>query len=111
MFLKGFLPIKLSSCSELNHECDKSGNVGPYPYGSNQNFGRMHKFKEDWIGEFTWIIYEDGIAKCQICMEAKDKSHSSSKFTEGFSRPFKHETFKYHDDSARHKKNVEIVGK
>ena len=48
----------------------------------------MHKFKEDWIREFSWIIYEDGIAKCQIWMEAKDKSQSPSKFTEGFSSPF-----------------------
>lgn len=139
--LKGFLPAEPSLSGETNSVSARAANHNEHDFHTPQTTSsdtilnisniknseiecavipkisveesnsEQRKFQEKWIEGFSWILYENGIVKCQFCVAAKDKIKSSTKFSQGFSGPFKHETFKYHDDSTQHKKNVDIFKK
>lgn len=40
---------------------------------------KQRKFREKWIDEFPWIVYENRLERCKFCMAAKDKTKTSTK--------------------------------
>ncbi|XP_078238927.1 zinc finger protein 862-like [Pogona vitticeps] len=72
---------------------------------------RKRKFLFKWKEEFKWLEYnvESGVARCSVCPQFKRLCDSSSRVVNGFKEPFRHETFKFHNLSAPHRRCMEAL--
>lgn len=100
---------EVTTHESIRTEVEDLANTIPEITPEQKTNANQRKFQEKWKEEFQWILYEDRLARCKFCMVAKDSYKTSVKFSEGFSGPFKRETFKFHDDSNQHKKNVDCA--
>jgi hypothetical protein len=70
---------------------------------------KRRKFKEEWCKEVKWLSFNHstGVARCETCALFSELADCNSKVVNGFSAPFKLETFKKHDKSFQHLKCTE----
>ena len=72
---------------------------------------RERKFNPKWQVGRDWLLHEDGLMKCKICIqyyEKKPTTHGQNKFIQG-STNMKTSAIADHEDSVAHKKAIEAV--